>query len=201
MPPNKDVNIEALGMTQVEGSVGLIRWFEQTESVFSCSNCTEECKVKFATGTLTEEALSWNLHLVAPLGARSNEILWNFHRGIASKVISTLRYKYQVITNESLTTEELSTTTTTTVTPTLTTATIITNRTEDKKPSGLMLSLQMKIIGHLTKNYKNKGPATGSNLLLVTVTCHACREKRALCKLVPKDHQQQCPRKILHVEG
>ncbi|GJY27544.1 hypothetical protein Tco_0403311 [Tanacetum coccineum] len=32
-------------------------------------------------------------------------------------------------------------------------------------------------VGHLTKNCKNKGPATGSNLLPVTVTCHACREK------------------------
>ncbi|GJZ56263.1 putative reverse transcriptase domain-containing protein [Tanacetum coccineum] len=42
-----------------EGAVGLIRWFERTELVFSRSNCTEDCKVKFATGTLTEEALSW----------------------------------------------------------------------------------------------------------------------------------------------
>ncbi|GKC21893.1 reverse transcriptase domain-containing protein [Tanacetum coccineum] len=42
-----------------EGAVGLIRWFERTKSVFSRSNCTEDCKVKFATGTLTEEALSW----------------------------------------------------------------------------------------------------------------------------------------------
>ncbi|GKD59426.1 hypothetical protein Tco_1296935 [Tanacetum coccineum] len=32
-------------------------------------------------------------------------------------------------------------------------------------------------VGHLTKNCRNKGPATGSNLLPVTVTCHACREK------------------------
>ncbi|GKE90622.1 putative reverse transcriptase domain-containing protein [Tanacetum coccineum] len=32
-------------------------------------------------------------------------------------------------------------------------------------------------VGHLTKNYRNKGPTTGSNLLPVTVTCHACREK------------------------
>ncbi|GKF20545.1 reverse transcriptase domain-containing protein, partial [Tanacetum coccineum] len=29
----------------------------------------------------------------------------------------------------------------------------------------------------MTKNCRNKGPATGSNLLPVTVTCHACREK------------------------
>ncbi|GJZ28420.1 hypothetical protein Tco_0573067 [Tanacetum coccineum] len=42
-----------------EGAVGLIRLFERTESVFLCSNCIEDCKVKFATGTLTEEALSW----------------------------------------------------------------------------------------------------------------------------------------------
>nr|GEU30800.1 reverse transcriptase domain-containing protein [Tanacetum cinerariifolium] len=32
-----------------EGAVGLIRWFERTESIFSRSNCTEDCKVKFAT--------------------------------------------------------------------------------------------------------------------------------------------------------
>ncbi|GKC64929.1 hypothetical protein Tco_1097527 [Tanacetum coccineum] len=42
-----------------KGAVGLICWFERTESVFLCSNCTEDCKVKFATGTLIEEALSW----------------------------------------------------------------------------------------------------------------------------------------------
>ncbi|GJZ64974.1 putative reverse transcriptase domain-containing protein [Tanacetum coccineum] len=42
-----------------EGAVGLIRWFERTKSVFSRSNCIEDCKVKYATGTLTEEALSW----------------------------------------------------------------------------------------------------------------------------------------------
>nr|GEX21348.1 reverse transcriptase domain-containing protein [Tanacetum cinerariifolium] len=42
-----------------EGAIGLIRWFERTKSVFSRSNCTKDCKVKFATRTLTEEALSW----------------------------------------------------------------------------------------------------------------------------------------------
>ncbi|GKF53799.1 hypothetical protein Tco_0160709, partial [Tanacetum coccineum] len=42
-----------------KGAVGLIRWFERTESVFSRSNCTEENKVTFAIGTLTDDALSW----------------------------------------------------------------------------------------------------------------------------------------------
>nr|GEY11895.1 putative reverse transcriptase domain-containing protein [Tanacetum cinerariifolium] len=32
-------------------------------------------------------------------------------------------------------------------------------------------------MGHLTKNYQNKRPATGSNQLPVTVICHACGEK------------------------
>ncbi|GJW86264.1 putative reverse transcriptase domain-containing protein, partial [Tanacetum coccineum] len=52
----------------MEGAVGLIRWFEQTESVFSRSNCTEDCKVKFATSTLTEEALSWSMVALKDLG-------------------------------------------------------------------------------------------------------------------------------------
>ncbi|GJY32592.1 reverse transcriptase domain-containing protein [Tanacetum coccineum] len=43
----------------MEGVVRLICWFERTESVFSRSNYTDDYKGKFATGTLTEEALSW----------------------------------------------------------------------------------------------------------------------------------------------
>nr|GEW46179.1 reverse transcriptase domain-containing protein [Tanacetum cinerariifolium] len=40
------------------GAIGLIRWFERTESVFSRSKCAEEDRVTFATGTLTNDALS-----------------------------------------------------------------------------------------------------------------------------------------------
>ncbi|GJS52464.1 reverse transcriptase domain-containing protein [Tanacetum coccineum] len=32
-------------------------------------------------------------------------------------------------------------------------------------------------VGHLTKNCKNKGPATGSNQQPVSIICHACGEK------------------------
>ncbi|GKF25557.1 hypothetical protein Tco_0081451, partial [Tanacetum coccineum] len=42
-----------------KGEVGLIRWFKRTESVFSGSKCAEENKITFATGTLTDDALSW----------------------------------------------------------------------------------------------------------------------------------------------
>ncbi|GJY64263.1 hypothetical protein Tco_0465723 [Tanacetum coccineum] len=52
------------------------------------------------------------------------------------------------------------------------------NRIEGKKLSGLMLSPQLKTVGgHQTRNCRNKGPATGSNLQPVLVTCHACGEK------------------------
>nr|GEW85712.1 reverse transcriptase domain-containing protein [Tanacetum cinerariifolium] len=42
-----------------EGAVGLICWFERTQLVFFRSNRTEDCKVKFVTGTLAKESLSW----------------------------------------------------------------------------------------------------------------------------------------------
>ncbi|GJT47337.1 reverse transcriptase domain-containing protein [Tanacetum coccineum] len=49
----------------------------QTESVFSRSNCTEDCNVKFATGTLTKEALSWWNSLAQPIGIKeAYKITW-----------------------------------------------------------------------------------------------------------------------------
>nr|GEY98369.1 reverse transcriptase domain-containing protein [Tanacetum cinerariifolium] len=61
----------------LEGVVGLIYWFERTELVFSHSNCTEDCKVKFATGTLTEEALSWWNSFAQPIRIKeAYKITW-----------------------------------------------------------------------------------------------------------------------------
>ncbi|GJU51726.1 reverse transcriptase domain-containing protein [Tanacetum coccineum] len=62
-----------------EGTVGLIRWFERTESVFLHSNCTEDCKVKFATGSLTDEALNpITTHFAQPIGIEeAYKITWS----------------------------------------------------------------------------------------------------------------------------
>ncbi|GJS64798.1 reverse transcriptase domain-containing protein [Tanacetum coccineum] len=58
-------------------AVGLIRWFERTESVFSRSRCAEENKVTFATGTLTDDALSWWNAYAQPMGIdQANQIIW-----------------------------------------------------------------------------------------------------------------------------
>nr|GEV05977.1 reverse transcriptase domain-containing protein [Tanacetum cinerariifolium] len=62
----------------MEGAVDLIRWFQRTESVFSRSNCAEENIVTFATGTLTDDALSWWNAYAQPIGIeQANKITWN----------------------------------------------------------------------------------------------------------------------------
>ncbi|GJX14446.1 reverse transcriptase domain-containing protein [Tanacetum coccineum] len=60
-----------------EGAVDLIRWFERTKSVFSHSKCAEEDRVTFATGTLTDDALSWWNSYAQPIGIeQANRITW-----------------------------------------------------------------------------------------------------------------------------
>ncbi|GJR58863.1 putative reverse transcriptase domain-containing protein [Tanacetum coccineum] len=67
------------------------------------------------------------------------------------------------------------------------------NRIEGKKPSWLMLLAQLKIVGHQTRNCKNKGPATKSNLQPVFITCHACGEKG--------HYKSQCSRENNNAHG
>ncbi|GKC18129.1 putative reverse transcriptase domain-containing protein [Tanacetum coccineum] len=89
---------------------------------------------------------------------------------------------------EAITIKPSPTTTTKTTVTTIATATMITNnnRIEGKKLSGLMLPSQLKTVGHLTRNYKNNGSATRSNLQPVSVTWHACGEKG--------HYRNQCPK-------
>ncbi|GKD64145.1 hypothetical protein Tco_1306253, partial [Tanacetum coccineum] len=53
-----------------EGAVDLIRWFKQTESVFSHSNCAEKNKMKFSINTLNKEALFWWNSFAHPIGVK-----------------------------------------------------------------------------------------------------------------------------------
>ncbi|GJS20740.1 hypothetical protein Tco_0449372 [Tanacetum coccineum] len=60
-----------------EGAVGLIRWFERTKSVFFRRKCVKENKVTFATGTLTDDALSWWNTYAQTIGVdQANQITW-----------------------------------------------------------------------------------------------------------------------------
>nr|GFA78847.1 reverse transcriptase domain-containing protein [Tanacetum cinerariifolium] len=71
------MSCQAFNFKGLEGAIGLIRWFERSESVFSHSNYTEDYKVKFDTGTLTEEALSWWNSFSQPIGIEeAYKITW-----------------------------------------------------------------------------------------------------------------------------
>ncbi|GJW71512.1 putative reverse transcriptase domain-containing protein, partial [Tanacetum coccineum] len=60
-----------------EGVVGLTRWFEKMESVFSISNCTTSCQVKFATCTLQDDALTWwNAHVKTTTPEAAHAMPW-----------------------------------------------------------------------------------------------------------------------------
>ncbi|GJX68397.1 hypothetical protein Tco_0304124 [Tanacetum coccineum] len=84
------MSCQPINFKGTEGAIGLIRWFERTELVFSRSNCTEDCKVKFATGTLTEEALSWWNYFAQPIGIEeAYKITWvEFKKLLIKKLLS-----------------------------------------------------------------------------------------------------------------
>nr|GEU62855.1 hypothetical protein [Tanacetum cinerariifolium] len=50
----------------------------ENTDLFSRRNCTEDCKVKFATGNLTEDALSWWNSYAKPIGIeQADKIAWS----------------------------------------------------------------------------------------------------------------------------
>ncbi|GJS48776.1 hypothetical protein Tco_0598897 [Tanacetum coccineum] len=60
-----------------EGVVGLTRWFEKMESVFSISNCTAASQVKFTTCTLQDDALTWwNAHVKTTTPKAAHAMPW-----------------------------------------------------------------------------------------------------------------------------
>nr|GEW79047.1 zinc finger MYM-type protein 1-like [Tanacetum cinerariifolium] len=71
------INCQPFYFNGTKGAVRLIRWFERTESVFSRSNCAAENKVTFATGTLTDDAISWWNAYAQPIRIEhANRIAW-----------------------------------------------------------------------------------------------------------------------------
>nr|GEU71689.1 reverse transcriptase domain-containing protein [Tanacetum cinerariifolium] len=84
---NEFMSCQPFYFNGTKGAVGLIPWFERTESVFSCSNYTEDYKVKFSTGTLTEDALSWWNSYAKPIRIeQANKIAWSeFKRLLTNK--------------------------------------------------------------------------------------------------------------------
>nr|GEY86710.1 reverse transcriptase domain-containing protein [Tanacetum cinerariifolium]GEZ20486.1 reverse transcriptase domain-containing protein [Tanacetum cinerariifolium] len=71
------ISYQPFYLNGTKGVVGVIRWFERTESIFYRSNCAEKNKVTFATGTLTDDALSWWNAYAQPIEIeQDNKITW-----------------------------------------------------------------------------------------------------------------------------
>ncbi|GKA47727.1 putative reverse transcriptase domain-containing protein [Tanacetum coccineum] len=183
-----------------EGAVGLIRWFERTESVFSCSNCTEDLQVvKFATaieGNVTaskpqtlEESINIAQRLMDQVTKHTPVQVSSDHKRKFDdrRTFNNNNYRNTNTNNrynnhQPQQNRRQETFMSYVVTPTKNNV-YTRNRPLCKKctlhhigPCTFKCNTCNKV-GYLTKNYRNKGPATGSNLLPVTVTCHACEEK------------------------
>ncbi|GJX20487.1 reverse transcriptase domain-containing protein [Tanacetum coccineum] len=198
------MSCQPINFKGTEGAIGLIRWFERTESVFSCSNCTEDCKVKFATGTLTEEALSWWNSFAQPIRIEeAYKITWvEFKKLLIKKYCPRTEvqkmedeFQHMTVKGNDLKTyvrrfQELATLYPTMVPdfekmmevfvgglPRSIEGNVTASKSQTLEEAINIAQRLMDQVGHLTKNCINKGPATGSNLLLVTVICHAYGEK------------------------
>ncbi|GJY70759.1 hypothetical protein Tco_0474462 [Tanacetum coccineum] len=264
------MSCQPINFKGTKGAIGLIRWCKRTKLVFSRSNCTEDCKVKFATGTLTKEALSWWNSFAQPIGIEeAYKITWvEFKKLLIKKYCSRTKELATLCPTMVLDSEKMMEVfirglprsikgnVTASKPQTLEEAINIAQRLMDQvtKHTPVQVSSDHKQkfddrrtfnnnnylntntnncynnhrpqknrrqktfrsyavtltknngyigncplckkctlhhtgpctvkcntcnkVGHLTKNYRNKGPTTGSNLLPVTVTCHACGEKR-----------------------
>ncbi|GJX82077.1 reverse transcriptase domain-containing protein, partial [Tanacetum coccineum] len=56
----KFLNWQSFNFKVTEEAVGLARWFKKMESVFHISNYPPKYQVKYASGTLQNNALTWN---------------------------------------------------------------------------------------------------------------------------------------------
>ncbi|GJY91076.1 putative reverse transcriptase domain-containing protein [Tanacetum coccineum] len=203
------MSCQPINFKGTEGAVGLIRWFERTESVFSRSNCTKDCKVKFATGTLTEEALSWWNSFAQPIGIEeAYKITWvEFKKLLIKKYcprteVQKMEDEFYHLTVKGNDLKEkmmevfigglpqsIEGNVTASKPQTLEEAINIAQRLMDQGPCTIKCNTCNKV-GHQTKNCINKGPAIGSNLLPVIVSCHACGEKRHYANLCRKNNAQ-----------
>ncbi|GKC24916.1 reverse transcriptase domain-containing protein, partial [Tanacetum coccineum] len=171
------MSCQPINFKGLEGVFGLIRWFERTESVFSCSNCTKDYKKaeeEFYHLTMKGNDLKTYVRRFQELANLCPAMVPDYEKMMEVFIGGLPRsIKGNVTSSKPQTLEEANNI----AQRLMDQVTKHTPVTEDRKPSGLMLSIQLKTIGHLTKNYKNKRLATGSNLLPVIVTCHACGEK------------------------
>nr|GEV83594.1 putative reverse transcriptase domain-containing protein [Tanacetum cinerariifolium] len=150
-----------------EGAAGLIRWFKRTKSVFSRSNCTKDCKVNLLLPQTLKEAI---------IKTQRRSFNNNYHNNRNNNNNNRYNNHYQQQNKKQETIKAYA------ATPTVNTGYArnfpLCKRCNVHHTGPCPVKYQTcNKVGHLTRNCKNKGPATRTNLLPVSVTCHACGEK------------------------
>ncbi|GJW78280.1 reverse transcriptase domain-containing protein [Tanacetum coccineum] len=160
-----------------KGAVGLIRWFERTESVFLRSNCTEDCKVKFATV------------LCPTMVPNSEKLMEVFIGGLPRSIEGNVTASKPQTLEEAITiTQRLM--------DQVTKHNSVQGTNDHKRPCTIKCQTCNKV-GHQTRNCINKGPSTGSNLQPVLVTYLACGEKGHYRNQCPKENNSAYGRAYL----
>nr|GEV73966.1 hypothetical protein [Tanacetum cinerariifolium] len=176
-------------------------------------NYTEDCKVKFATGTLPEEALSWWNSFAQPIEIEeAYKIPWfEFTKLLIKKYYPRTEVKKMedefynlIVKGNYLKTyvrrfQELEILCPTMVLnseklmevfieglPRSIEGNVTASKPQTLEEAITITQRLMDQVGHQTRNCKNKGPAIGSNLQPLLVTCHACGEKG--------HYRNQCPK-------
>ncbi|GJT71421.1 reverse transcriptase domain-containing protein [Tanacetum coccineum] len=227
------MSCQPINFKGTEGAIGLIRWFERTESVFSRSNCTEDCKVKFATEEaykitwvefkkllikkycprtdvqkmedefyhLTVKGNDLNTYvrrfqelatLCPTMMPDSKKMMEVFIRGLPRSIEGNVTASKPQTIEEAINIAQRLMDHVTKHTPVQVssdhkrkfddrrTFNNNNNYRDDNNNNYRPCTVKCNIcnkVGHLTKNCRNKGPATGSNLDGDSFTVHACGEK------------------------
>ncbi|GKB13136.1 putative reverse transcriptase domain-containing protein [Tanacetum coccineum] len=157
MPPKRTSTSEAPAMTQAA-----------IRKLVADNNCVEENKVTFATGTLTNDALSWWNAYAQPIRIeQANKITWTeLKRLLTNKYCprTEVRKMEDEFYNVTVKGNDLKT---------------YVRRFQELPVlcPNMVPNTEKLMVGHLTRNCRNKGPATRSNQQPVSVICHACGEK------------------------
>ncbi|GJS46849.1 reverse transcriptase domain-containing protein [Tanacetum coccineum] len=195
------MSCQPINFKGTKGAVGLIRWFERTESVFSRSNEQKTFKTYKITWVEFKKLLIKKYYPRTEVQKMEDEF---YHLTVKGNDLKAYVRRFQ----------ELATLCPTMVPDSKKMMEVfigglprsIEGNVTASKPQTLEEAINiaqrlMDQVGHLTKNCRNKGPATRSNLLLVTITCHACGDKGIIKSVSERPTQSIMPREELRAEG
>ncbi|GJX64522.1 reverse transcriptase domain-containing protein [Tanacetum coccineum] len=178
------MSCQPINFKGTDGAIGLIHWFERTESVFSRINCTEDCKKAYKITWVEFKKLLIKKYCPRTEVQKKEDEF--YHLTVKGNDLKTYVRKIQ----------ELATLCPAMVPDFEKMMEVSSGGLPRNRPCTVKCNICNKV-GHLTKNCRNKGPATRSNLLPVTVTCHACGEKGHYANQRAKDPQPPMPGKSL----